>query len=413
MSRIEAVRGTQDLLPEAAERWAGAERKIRDVLGRYGFGEIRTPVFEHVELFKRPLGEGSDVVAKELYEFADKGGRQLALRPEGTAPVVRAYLEHGLYAKGSRHKLFYLGPVFRYDRPQAGRFRQHHQVGVEVFGNAAPSQDAEVMELGDALLRELGVTGYERRINSNGDAACRPAYEAALKAFVESRKAELCKDCAGYRLEHNILRVLDCKVERCREVTAGAPKLTDHLCDACRIHHDGVLTHLRGLGVEVTPDPRLVRGFDYYTRTCFEYVPLGAGQQGTLLGGGRYDGLVKLLGGPETPAVGWGMGIERVLAAMPAAAAVRSAGAYVIAAVPEAFSRAMRFAQALRRAGAMVELGAEGKSLASQLRAAGPAGARWAVFVGAGDAPIGVKDLESGTQEDLPEAGAVARLAGR
>lgn len=413
MSRIEAVRGTQDLLPEETARWTAAEASARLILSRYGFGEIRTPVFEHVELFKRPLGEGSDVVAKELYEFTDKGDRRLALRPEGTAPVVRAYLEHGLYAKGSRHKLFYLGPVFRYDRPQAGRYRQHHQIGVEVFGNAAPSQDAEVMELGDALLRELGVTGYERRINSNGDAACRPGYEAALRSFVESRKGDLCKDCSGYRLEHNILRVLDCKIERCRAVTADAPKLTDHLCEACRSHHDGVLSHLRTLGLDVMPDPRLVRGFDYYTRTCFEYVPTGAGQQGTLLGGGRYDGLVKLLGGPDTPAVGWGMGLERVLAATPPVNGPATPGAYVIAAVPEGFSRALRITQALRRAGVTAELGAEGKSLASQLRAAGSAGARRALFVGAGTGSIGFKDLAAGTQEELPESDVIARLAGR
>ncbi len=409
MSRIEAVRGTQDLLPDDAGRWALAEQRIRAVLRTYGFGEIRTPVFEHVELFKRPLGEGSDVVAKELYEFEDKGGRKLALRPEGTAPVVRAYLEHGLYAKGSRHKLFYLGPIFRYDRPQAGRYRQHHQVGVEVFGNAAPSQDAEVMELGDALLKELGVTGYERRINSNGDAQCRPAYEAALKAFVESKKAEVCKDCSGYRLEHNILRVLDCKNEHCRTVTADAPKLTDHLCENCRTHHEGVLTHLRTLGIEVTPDPRLVRGFDYYTRTCFEFVPKGAGQQGTLLGGGRYDGLVKLLGGPDTPAVGWGMGIERLLAAATLPATASAPRAYVLPAAPEAFGRALKIAMDLRHTGVACEMAAEGKSLASQMRAAGSTGAAWAVIVG-GTGPVAVKNLESSEQVDVAESDLVAKL---
>ncbi len=413
MSRIEAVRGTQDLLPDQSGRWAEAERRIREVLRRYGFGEIRTPVFEHVELFKRPLGEGSDVVAKELYEFADKGGRQLALRPEGTAPVVRAYLEHGLYAKGSRHKLFYLGPIFRYDRPQAGRYRQHHQIGVEVFGNAAPSQDVEVMELGDAILAALGVTGYERRINSNGDAACRPGYEAALRAFVESKKDQVCKDCSGYRLQHNILRVLDCKNEHCRTVTADAPKLTDHLCAGCRAHHDGVLAHLRTLGVEVVPDPRLVRGFDYYTRTCFEFVPQGAGQQGTLLGGGRYDGLVKLLGGPDTPAVGWGMGIERALAAAPADRLPTGGpglAAFIAPAVPEAFSRALKIAAELRRAGIACELAAEGKSLSSQLRAAGNTGARAAVIVAA-TGPVGVKNLETSEQIEVAEESLAARLA--
>lgn len=381
------------------------------MLGRWGFAEIRTPVFEDVNLFRRPLGEGSDVVAKELYEFTDRGGGQLALRPEGTASVVRAYLEHGLFQQGGRHKLYYIGPIFRYDRPQKGRYRQHHQVGVEVFGNAAPSQDVEVMSLGDEVLGALGVTGYERRINSNGDPACRPGYEAALRAFVEGRKDRLCKDCAGPRLEHNILRVLDCKVESCRAVTADAPRIVDHLCDACRAHHDAVLRHLRTLGVEVIPDPRLVRGFDYYTRTCFEYVPQGAGQQGTFMGGGRYDGLVELLGGPPTPAVGWGMGLERVLAAAPAPEIASTLAAHVLSTSAEAFPRALKLAHALRRAGVACELGQEGKSLNSQLRASGASGARWAVFVAPGDGPVGLKNLATHVQEDVAEDEVIRRLS--
>lgn len=411
MSRIEAVRGTQDLLPEDAARWQEAELRIRGVLARYGFGEIRTPVFEHAELFRRSLGLGSDVVAKEMYEFADKGGRQLALRPEGTASVVRAFIEHALPQKGGRHKLFYSCPVFRYDRPQKGRFRQHHQFGVEVFGNPAPSQDVEVMDAGDAILRELGVTGYERRINSNGDPACRPAFEAALRAFVEGRKDRVCEGCAGYRLEHNVLRVLDCKVESCRAATADAPRLVDHLCDACRAHHEAVLAHLRTLGMEVVPDPRLVRGLDYYTRTCFEFVPQDAGQQGTLLGGGRYDGLVELLGGPSTPGVGFGMGVERVLAAAPPVAVAPSLIAFVLATTDDAYPRAFRLAQALRRAGVACELGQEGKSLNSQLRASGSSGAGWAVFVGAGTGPVGLKDLATHVQEDVAEEAVAGRLA--
>ncbi len=409
--KIQSVRGTHDLLPVEAARWHAAELTIRGVLARYGFGEVRTPVFEEADLFRRPLGEGSDVVAKELYEFTDKGGDRLALRPEGTAPVVRAFIEHSLHQQGGRHKLFYLGPIFRYDRPQKGRYRQHHQVGVEAFGNGAPSQDAEVMAAGDAVLASLGVTGYERRINTNGDPACRPAYETALRAWVAERKDRLCRDCAGPRLEHNVMRVLDCKVESCRTATADAPRLMDHLCPACRTHHDAVLSCLRTLGIEVVPDPRLVRGFDYYSRTCFEYVPHDAGQQGTLLGGGRYDGLVELLGGPATPAVGWGMGLERVLAAAPAAPSAAALTAYVLSTAPAAFGRALALAQALRRAGVACELGAEGKSLNSQLRASGTCGAAWAVFVGEGASPIGLKDLATHAQEDLPEAELLRRLA--
>jgi histidyl-tRNA synthetase len=400
LGKVEAVRGTRDLLPDEAGRWAAAERTIRDVLGRYGFGEVRTPVFEHAELFRRSLGLGSDVVAKELYEFDDKGGRRLALRPEGTAPVVRAFVEHSLHQKGGRHKLFYVGAIFRYDRPQKGRYRQHHQVGVEVFGNPAPSQDAEVMDAGDAVLSALGVTGYERRINSNGDPACRPGYEAALRAFVEARKERLCEDCAGYRLEHNVLRVLDCKVPACQEATAGAPRLLDHLCRACRAHYEAVLGHLRTIGLEVVPDPRLVRGLDYYTRTCFEYVPKGAGQQGALLGGGRYDGLVAQLGGPSVPAVGWGLGLERALAA----ATFEASGGdrldvFIAAMAPEAFPRAFRICRALRARGLRCELGAEGTSGHSQLRAADKSGASVALIVHADQGQASLKHLRKKAEQ--------------
>jgi histidyl-tRNA synthetase len=267
------------------------------------------------------------------------------------------------------------------------------------------------MSLGDEVLGALGVTGYERRINSNGDPACRPAYEAALRGFVEGRKDRVCKDCAGPRLEHNILRVLDCKVESCRAATADAPRITDYLCDPCRAHHQAVLGHLGTLGLEVVPDPRLVRGFDYYTRTCFEYVPKDAGQQGTLMGGGRYDGLVELLGGPMTPAVGWGMGLERVLAAAPAPEIPSALTAYVLSTAPEAFPRALKLAHALRRAGVACELGQEGKSLNSQMRASGSSGARWAVFVAAGTGPVGLKNLATHVQEDVAEEAVAARLA--
>ncbi len=411
--KVEAVRGTQDLLPEVAARWHQVEETIRGVLARYGFGEIRTPIFEHVELFRRGTGLGSDAVAKELYEFTDKGDRQLALRPEGTPAVVRAYIDASLHQKGGRHKLYYIGPIFRYDRPQKGRYRQHHQVGVEVFGNPDPSQDAEVMDLGDAILGSLGVTGYERRINSNGDPACRPAYEAALRAFIEARKDQVCKDCSGYRLEHNILRVLDCKVEACRAITADAPKMMDHLCDPCKAHHAGVLAHLKTLGIETVHDPRLVRGLDYYTRTCFEYVPKDAGQQGTLLGGGRYDRLVEALGGPAIPAVGWGMGIERALDAAAPVPPPPGLTAYVLATADDAYPRALKLTQALRRAGVACELGQGGKSLNSQLRASGSSGAAWAVFVAPGEGPVGLKNLGTGHQDDVAEEFLTSKISGQ
>ncbi len=231
--KIEAVRGTADLLPEEAGKWRGAEAIIRDWFGRYGFGEIRTPVFEHAELFHRPLGEGSDVVSKEMYEFRDRGGRILALRPEGTAPVVRAFIEHGLYAKGGRQKLFYIGPIFRYDRPQAGRYRQHHQAGVEVFGDPSAETDADLVFLAVDLLHVLGVRELTVRVNSGGCPKCRPAYQDELRKFFTSQRDRLCKDCSGHRLEHNVLRVLDCKEEGCKKAASGAPDIEKKLCRRC------------------------------------------------------------------------------------------------------------------------------------------------------------------------------------
>jgi len=404
--RIEPVRGTQDLLPVDAARWSGAETEIRHILANYGFGEIRTPIFEHAELYRRPLGLGSDVVAKEMYEFADKGGRSLALRPEGTAGVIRAYISHGLYAKGARHKLFYVGPIFRYDRPQAGRFRQHHQVGVEVLGDPSAASDAEIVELGSAILESIGVSGYERRVNSGGCPACRPEFEKSLRDFAGARKTRLCRDCAGHRLEHNVLRILDCKVDACRAVMAEAPFITDFLCGECSGHFKALLGHLDSLGVAYSADRRLVRGFDYYTRTVYEFIHPVAGQ---VLGGGRYDGLVELLGGPSTPGTGWGMGLERVLGLSTKAFPSTGVRAYVTAVNAEFFRRSIRLCRDLRRAGISCEVGMEGRSLNSQMRTAGSSMASFAVIVGSGE-KVGIKNLSTGNQEDVAESEVPRRL---
>lgn len=378
-------------------------------------------MFEHLELFRRPLGLGSDVVAKEMYEFTDKGGRQLVLRPEGTAPVVRAFVRHGLYAKGARQKLFYIGPIFRYDRPQAGRFRQHHQIGVEVFGNPAASQDAEIMELGNHLLVSLGVTDYDIRINTGGCPACRPSYEARLKTYAQAKGHQLCKDCSGYRMEHNVMRILDCKNESCRAQTQDAPDIIDGLCEGCAQHYQALLGHLDALGLRYVRDFRLMRGFDYYSRTAFEFVlreDVGdpparkVARQGTLLGGGRYDGLVELLGGPSTPAVGWGMGLERVLSASPEPAAGTLSWTYVVATTEGAYGRAQRLCRNLRHGAIACEMGVEGKSLNSQMRAANASGASYAVLVDPDSANIGLKDLKTGIQEELTETELLARLQG-
>lgn len=410
--RIDPVRGTHDLLPEAAARWAEARAAIRRLLRVYGYGEMVTPVFESADLFRRPLGLGSDVVAKEMYEFKDRGGRDLALRPEGTAPVVRAFVSHGLYARGGRQKFFYTGPIFRYDRPQAGRFRQHHQIGVEAFGDPGAAQDAEVIELGTRILALLNVGGYEIRLNTGGCAGCRPAYEERLRGFAKGKGDLLCQDCSGHRLAHNVMRILDCKSPRCAAETRDAPDIMESLCGECVAHYRSLLGHLDALGLAAVRDPRLFRGFDYYTRTVFEFVDPRAGSPGTLIGGGRYDGLVELLGGPATPAVGFGMGVERVLAASPEASPSLAPVAYVTCASPEQFRRALLLCRELRGAGVACEMAQEGKSLNSQMRAAGSSGARYAMIVGADDARVGLKDLGAGSQEDVSPAEAMRRLAG-
>ncbi len=414
--KIERVRGTQDLLPEEAARWWQAECRIRKVLSVYGYGEIRTPVFESSELFRRPLGEGSDVVAKEMYEFQDKGGRLLALRPEGTAPVVRAFIERGLYAKGGRARLFYFGSIFRYDRPQAGRYREHHQLGIEAFGDPGPAQDAEVLAAGAAILSALEVCGWIALVNSSGCPECRPEYTRKLKAFLQERRERLCKDCSGYRIEHSPLRALDCKVESCRDATRDAPVIRDSLCGKCSAHHASFLSFAADSGIRIEENPRLVRGFDYYTRTCFEFIMAGKGSQDALIGGGRYDGLVEMLGGPATPAIGFGMGLERVMAVSPLKAGGTAPEVYVVAASPEAFVQAFNLASELRRAAIPCGVGIEGKSMNSQMRAANSSGARYAVITGLSEAPsegaIVIKDLASGSQEAVSREVLPARLKG-
>ncbi len=413
--KIERVRGTQDFLPEESARWEAAEKIIRGKFALFGFGEIRTPIIESAEVFRRPLGAGSDVVVKEMYEFKDKGGRDLALRPEGTASVVRAYVEHGLYAKGGRCKLFYLCPIFRYDRPQAGRYRQHHQAGIEVFGDATPSQDAEVVLLGREILRALEVSedGYEVRVSSSGCPKCRPGYIANLKEHLAGRKNKLCKDCSGFRWEHSPLRILDCKNESCREATEDVPRAWDYLCPECLAHFESFCKFMEQFRIAAVRDPRLVRGLDYYTRTCFEFVKKDGGAQGTLIGGGRYDGLVELLGGPATPGVGFGMGLERVLAESPIKAEEKGIEYYVVAADKNGHQAAIDAWEAIWREGISCELGQEGKSLNAQMRAANASGAKYVVIVGlaeAGPDCLAVKDLSSGKQEMVSMEDFVSRL---
>lgn len=307
-----APRGTKDILPQESRKWQYVENIMREMCDLYGFKEIRTPTFEHTELVQRGVGETTDIVQKEMYTFLDRGERSITLKPEGTSPAVRAFIEHGLFNEPLPGKLFYLTPVFRYEKPQAGRLREHHQFGVEVFGSKEPSADAEVISLAMELYNRLGVKNLEININSIGCPKCRKRYNEALKEYLRSNMEGLCQTCRD-RFDRNPLRILDCKVESCKEIIKDAPLIIDYLCDECRDHFEGLKRHLHALGYEYNVNPMIVRGLDYYTKTVFEIISNDIGAQGTVCGGGRYDGLFEECGGPSTPAVGFGMGIERLL----------------------------------------------------------------------------------------------------
>jgi len=411
-------RGTLDLLPPEGGRMRALYDRAAELARRYGYRYVETPTFEATELFARTAGETSDVVTKEMYTFLDRGRRSLTLRPEGTAPVMRAYL-HRMRGLPSPFKAYYLARMFRYGRPQAGRYREHRQFGVEVFGAAGPAADVEVIALGDAFLRSLGLSRYELQLNSIGDEACRPAYREELLAYLRANRGRL-RDEHRERFEANPLRVLDCKDDGCREVAAGAPRITDRLCGPCRDHFDGVLAGLEAEGLKPVLTPTLVRGLDYYTRTAFEFVSLVLSQaQATLFGGGRYDGLAEALGGPPVPGVGFGMGLERVLLAMEdeglAPPEEPGIAAFVVGVGEAGRRRARELVRELRAAGVAADAAFEDRPLKAQLRMAGRSGARYAAIVGereAAEGTVTLRRLADGAEERVAAGGLAARLAG-
>ena len=408
--KIPSVKGFHDVLPAESARWQWIEQQARVLFGRYGFAEIRIPIVERTELFSRSIGETTDIVEKEMYTFADRDGSSLTLRPEGTASVVRAYTEHALQQHEPVSKLFYLGPMFRRERPQKGRLRQFSQIGAEVIGRDDATIDAEVVLLLHDLLVTLQVRGACIELNSLGDAACRPAYRAALLAFGEAHRAELCENC-NRRLEHNPLRLLDCKDPDCRATTADAPVMLDYLCAPCRAHFDTVCALLRREGVEPRLNARMVRGLDYYVRTAFEVVAEGLGAQNAVGGGGRYDGLVKALGGPDAAGIGFALGMERLLLALPDHAAAQPLLPEVVL-IPlgvAAETEAIHLAHRWRTDGVRVEMSSGGKSLRSQMRLADKAGAPYALILGEDELAAGaltVRDMLA--KRDFPRAVAVA-----
>lgn len=411
---IGAVKGTQDLVFPETARWQRVEQAARRTFALYGYTEIRTPVLEPTELFVRGIGDETDIVAKEMYTFADRKGRSLTLRPENTAGVARAVVEHRLHDSPLHQRLYYIGPQFRYERPQKGRYRQFHQIGVEVLGDPGAGADAEAIAMLASFLGEVGVLGIEVQVNSVGCPRCRPVYVAALKDRLGPQAGNLCGDCRR-RLEINPLRTLDCKVPSCQPVLEAAPRFLDFLCEECARHHGEVEALLRRLRVPFRRRHRLVRGLDYYRRTVFEVTSSALGAQDALLGGGRYDGLLEQIGGPALPGFGWALGMERLLLAVPPEPEGRLPWTYVAWAGEGTHGAALDLAQALRKGGAVVLLEHSPRSFKSALKRADRMNLRWVVLLGEEERAAGVytlKDLHTGDQEALTLEALLSRLAG-
>lgn len=412
-----APRGTKDILPAQVHSWVYLENIIRQLVDKYNYAEIRTPIFEHTELFQRGIGDTTDVVEKEMYSFIDRGERSITLRPENTASAVRAFLEHKLYADNAFTKLFYIGSMFRYDRPQAGRYREFHQFGVEALGEKSAMADAEVIALAVEFLHRLGLKDTLLKINSVGCPNCRPVYRERLQEYFRDHLSEMCSDCQS-RFDRNPLRLLDCKNPHCKEIGDGAPSILDCLCDECHDHFADLQKYLRAIGIDYEIDPTLVRGLDYYTKTAFElkYLPLGA--QSSILGGGRYDGLVEECGGPVTPAVGFATGLERVLLALEMQnllpAVDNSVDIAIVALGENVQAKAFEVLQQLRYNGYKVFMDFGNKSMKSQMKQANKQGSTYCLILGedelARDAII-VKDMKNSSQTEMSLADLFVKFA--
>ena len=407
---IPAIRGTRDILPGEVEKWHFVEDTARTLCERFGYVEVRTPVIEREELFAKGTGETTDIVQKEMYSFTDKGGERVTLRPEATPSMVRAYVEHSLEHALPAAKLFSLGPMFRYERPQKGRYRQFHQLDVEVFGMSDPAVDAEVIDLGWSLVEALGIGGAELVINSVGCAVCRPRFQEALLAALGDDLPTLCGDCQR-RAATNPLRIYDCKVEADQPIIDRLPHSVDYLCESCAAHFTAVRAHLEAWGLPSRLSHRLVRGLDYYTRTTFEILGHALGAQNALLGGGRYDGLVRDLGGPDRTGIGFAAGLERLVLALPEGAGASLAPRAFVAAIGEdGRAEALRLLRELRRAGLVAQMEFEARSIRAQMKRADRVAARVVLIVGGDELARGevtVRDMRTGEQRAVPRADAV------
>lgn len=402
-----APRGTKDILPQEAYKWHYIEEQARKICREFGFNEIRTPIFEHTELFLRGVGETTDIVQKEMYTFEDRGGRSITLKAEGTAPAVRAFIENGMASDAQPTKIYYISPIFRYEKPQAGRLRQHHQFGVEIYGAEDYSADAEVISLAMTLLKRVGISNLKANINSIGCPECRKEYNNALKEYFRANLENLCGTCQE-RFEKNPLRILDCKNPGCGEIGKGAPRVLDYLCGDCRDHFDGLQSELKTLGIPYTVDPNIVRGLDYYTRTVFEIISENIGAQSTVCGGGRYNNLIRECGGPDMPAVGFGLGLERLLLTMEANGSEikkPEGPALFIAALGDAAKlESSRLVLGLREEGLSCERDLMSRSLKGQMKYANKIGARFTMVLGDDEISKGkakLKDMETGDESEI------------
>lgn len=404
---INIPKGTKDVLPQESYKWHYVERTVRKVALDFNIKEIRTPTFEHTELFLRGVGDTTDIVNKEMYTFNDKGDRSMTLKPEGTAGVARAFIENSLYANTQPTKMYYITPVFRYERPQAGRLREHHQFGIEYYGSESYMADVEVMCVAKTIFDRLGVKELELNINSIGCPECRKKYNEALKAYLKDNYDKLCSTCKE-RYEKNPLRILDCKEEGCKAITAKAPVILDYLCDDCKLHHENVLKELDKLNIKYVVNPHIVRGLDYYTRTVFEFVSTSIGAQGTVCGGGRYNNLVEQVGGKPCPAVGFGMGLERLILTLESLGL--SVGEeevptlYIASLSEKAKDMIMPFAMNLRQNGISVEIDLMDRAFKGQMKYANKIGAKYLLVLGDDELQTNeakIKDMASGEETPI------------
>ncbi len=404
---INIPKGTKDVLPYESYKWHYLEGIIREITNKFGFMEIRTPTFEHTELFLRGVGETTDIVNKEMYTFIDKGNRSITLKPEGTAGVARSYVENGLAELSQPTKMYYLTPVFRYEKPQAGRLREHHQFGVELYGSDSPYADVEVMMVAKTLFDRVGISNLELNINSIGCPECRAEYNRALKEYFRDHIDNMCPTCKE-RLEKNPLRILDCKEEKCKCIAAKAPRVLEYLCDECRNHHESVKNILDSLGVNYTVNPNIVRGLDYYTKTVFEFVSTSIGAQGTVCGGGRYNNLVKEVGGKPTPAVGFGMGLERLILVLEALQLPlgneETPDVYIAPLSNNEMSYAFDLTTQLRAKNVSVDTDLLGRSLKAQMKYAGKRGYKYVIVLGESEIAnnvVKIKIMETGEEVSI------------